>query len=96
MEIKIIGLRVETLNVGTMIGRVELPDMMQRRNVDLLCVHETRWKGSKARSIEAQFNLHYHGVDRKRDGVGVILMEDYTNGVMNGVNLSNKLSVRWN
>ena len=33
-------------------------------------VKETRWKGSKARSPGAGFNLHYHGVDIKRNGVG--------------------------
>ncbi|KAK3545620.1 hypothetical protein QTP70_008239 [Hemibagrus guttatus] len=35
----------------------ELADMMERRKVDILCVQETRWKGSKARSIGAGFNL---------------------------------------
>ncbi|KAK3561446.1 hypothetical protein QTP86_002827 [Hemibagrus guttatus] len=29
----------------------ELADMMERRKMDILCVQETRWKGSKARSI---------------------------------------------
>ena len=45
-------IRVGTLNIGTMTGRGrELADMMERRNVDILCVQETRWKGSKARNI---------------------------------------------
>ncbi|KAK3552176.1 hypothetical protein QTP86_005104 [Hemibagrus guttatus] len=33
---------------------------------------ETRWKGSKARSIGAGFKLFYYGVDSKRNGVGVV------------------------
>ncbi|KAK3556372.1 hypothetical protein QTP70_008008 [Hemibagrus guttatus] len=41
----------------------ELADMMERRKVDILCVQETRWKGSKARSIGAGFKLFYYGVD---------------------------------
>ena len=46
-------IRVGTLNIGTMTGRGrELADMMERRNVDILCLQETRWKGSKARNIE--------------------------------------------
>lgn len=40
-----------------------------------MCVQETRWKGSKAKSIGGGFKLVYHDVDRKRIGVGVILKE---------------------
>ncbi|KAK3535149.1 hypothetical protein QTP70_004804 [Hemibagrus guttatus] len=54
----------------------ELADMMERRKVDILCVQETRWKGSKARSIGAGFKLFYYGVDSKRNGVGVVLKEE--------------------
>ena len=45
-------IRVGTLNIATMTGREsELADMMERRNVDILCLQETKWKGSKARNI---------------------------------------------
>ncbi|KAK3554099.1 hypothetical protein QTP70_019195 [Hemibagrus guttatus] len=54
----------------------ELADVMERRKVDILCVQETRWKGSKARSIGAGFKLFYYGVDSKRNGVGVVLKEE--------------------
>ena len=54
---KKLGLRVRSLNVGTMTGKAtELIDIMQRRKVDILCVQETAWKGSKTRSFGA-FNL---------------------------------------
>ncbi|MCJ8749466.1 hypothetical protein PDJAM_G00176570 [Pangasius djambal] len=75
---KSVGLRIGTLNVGTMTGKGrELADMMERRKVDILCVQETRWKGSKARSIGAGFKLFYCGVDSKRNGVGVVLKEEF-------------------
>ncbi|KAI5105877.1 general transcription factor II-I repeat domain-containing protein 2-like [Silurus meridionalis] len=38
---------------------------------------ETKWRGSKARNIGGGFKLFYHGVDGKRNGVGVILKEEY-------------------
>ncbi|XP_051806753.1 uncharacterized protein LOC127534762 [Acanthochromis polyacanthus] len=80
---KSLGLRVGTLNVGTMTRKgSELVDMMQRRKVDILCVQETRWKGSKARSLGAGFKLFCHGVDRKRNGVGVILKEEFVRNVL--------------
>ena len=45
-------IRVGTLNIGTMTGRGrELADMMERRNVNIFCLQETMWKGSKARNI---------------------------------------------
>ena len=39
-------------------------------------MQETKWKGSKARSIGDGFKLLYHGVDDRRNGVGIIL-KDY-------------------
>ncbi|KAK3542840.1 hypothetical protein QTP70_004649 [Hemibagrus guttatus] len=60
----------------------ELADMMERRKVAILCVQETRWKGSKARSIGAGFKLFYYGVDSKRNGVGVVLKEEFVRNVL--------------
>ena len=45
-------IRVGTLNIGTMTGRGREPaGIMERRNVDILCLQETKWKGRKARKI---------------------------------------------
>ena len=35
-------LRAPTLNFGTMTGKGEVVDLMERRGVDILCVQETR------------------------------------------------------
>ena len=71
------------LNVGIMIckGR-ELADMMVKRKLDILCVQQTRWKGSKARNIGGRCKIFYHGEDGRRNRVGVILKEDYTGRVL--------------
>ncbi|KAK3565977.1 hypothetical protein QTP86_024229, partial [Hemibagrus guttatus] len=82
-KVKSVGLRIGTLNVGTMTGKGrELADVMERRKVDILCVQETRWKGSKARSIGAGFKLFYYGVDSKTNGVGVVLKEEFVRNVL--------------
>ncbi|KAK3518677.1 hypothetical protein QTP70_007170 [Hemibagrus guttatus] len=60
----------------------ELADMMERRKVDILCVQETRWKGSKAHSIGAGFKLFYYDVDSKRNGVGMVLKEEFVRNVL--------------
>ncbi|KAK3548755.1 hypothetical protein QTP70_020328 [Hemibagrus guttatus] len=89
---KSVGLRIGTLNVGTMTGKGrELADMMERRKVDILCVQETRWKGSKARSIGAGFKLFYYGVDSKRNGVGVVLKEEFVRNVLDVKRVSDRV-----
>ncbi|KAK3571489.1 hypothetical protein QTP86_012836 [Hemibagrus guttatus] len=89
---KSVGLRIGTLNVGTMTekGR-ELADMMERRKVDILCVQETKWKGSKAHSIGAAFKLFYYGVDSKRNGVGVVLKEEFVRNVLEVKRVSDRV-----
>ncbi|KAK3528113.1 hypothetical protein QTP86_023836 [Hemibagrus guttatus] len=89
---KSVGLRIGTLNVGTMTGKGrELADMMERRKVDILFVQETRWKGSKARSIGAGFKLFYYGVDSKRNGVGVVLKEEFVRNVLEVKRVSDRV-----
>ncbi|KAK3540502.1 hypothetical protein QTP70_032462 [Hemibagrus guttatus] len=89
---KSVGLRIGTLNVGTMTGKGrELADMMERRKMDILCVQETRWKGSKARSIGAGFKLFYYGVDSKRNGVGVVLKEEFVRNVLEVKSVSDRV-----
>ncbi|KAK3570202.1 hypothetical protein QTP86_016526 [Hemibagrus guttatus] len=69
----------------------ELVDMMERRKVDILCVQETRWKVSKARSIGAGFKLFYYGVDSKRNGVGVVLKEEFVRNVLEVKRVSDRV-----
>ncbi|KAK3548972.1 hypothetical protein QTP70_022655 [Hemibagrus guttatus] len=66
-------------------------DMMERRKLDILCVQETRWKGSKAHSIGAGFKLFYYGVDSKRNGVGVVLKEKFVRNVLEVKRLSDRV-----
>lgn len=49
---KTMSLRIGTVDVETMTGKGrEITDMMQRRGIDILCVQETRWEGSRVRYI---------------------------------------------
>ena len=51
--------------IGT--GR-ELEDMMERRNLDVLCLQETKWKGRKTRNIGGCCKLFYNGADGRKKG----------------------------
>ena len=43
-----VRMKVMSLNIGTMTGKSrELADTMTRRNIDIACIQETRWKGAK-------------------------------------------------
>ncbi len=54
-------------------------------------MQETKWKGSKARSIGGRFKLFYHGVDGKRNGVEVILKEEYVKSVLEVKRVSDRM-----
>ena len=60
----------------------EVVEMIERQKLDMLCVQETKWKGSKARIFGGGYKLYYHGVDSRRNGVGIVLKEEWTSGVI--------------
>ena len=53
---------------------------MGKKSLQVLCVQETKWKGSKAREIGAGYKLYYHGEDSKRNGIGIVLCEELKEG----------------
>ena len=85
-------IRVGTLNIGTMTGRGrELADMMERRNVDILCLKETKWKGSKARNIAGVCKIFYNGADGRKNGIGIVLREELAESVLEVKRVSDRL-----
>ncbi|KAK6757983.1 hypothetical protein RB195_015669 [Necator americanus] len=73
--------RLATFNVGTLTGRSrELADSLRKRRVDICCVQETHWKGSKSRELGDGYKLIYHGISN-RNCVGIILNESFRNSV---------------
>ncbi|KAK3574008.1 hypothetical protein QTP86_034351 [Hemibagrus guttatus] len=73
-------------------GPTALPDFQEWVRVGTSgAVIETRWKGSKARSIGAGFKLFYYGVDSKRNGVGVVLKEEFVRNVLEVKRVSDRV-----
>ncbi|KAK3525467.1 hypothetical protein QTP86_031908, partial [Hemibagrus guttatus] len=58
---------------------------------EVILDQETRWKGSKARSIGAGFKLFYYGVDSKRNGVGIVLKEGFVRNVLEVKRVSDRV-----
>lgn len=85
-------MRMGSLNVGTLTGeRGELADLMERRRLNILCVQERKWQRNKARLIGGRFKLFYHGMDGRRNGVGVVVKEKYINSVMEVRRMSDRI-----
>ena len=54
----------------------------QRNNLQVICVQDTKWRGSKARSIGGGYKLYYHVEDGTKNGVGIVLCEELKDGVL--------------
>ena len=91
-KVKRVNLKVGTLNVGTMTGKGrEIADVMERRDVDVLCVRETRWKGAKARCIGGGYKLWYFGNDNTRNGVNIILKKELVDRAIEVCRISDRV-----
>ena len=69
----------------------ELADMMERRNVDILCLQETKWKGSKARNIGGGCKIFYNGADGRKNGIGIVVKEELAESVLEVKRVSDRL-----
>ena len=59
-------MKVGPLNVGTMTGKGrELAEMIVKRKVYIMCVHESKWQGVKARNIGDGCKICYHDEVKK-------------------------------
>ena len=72
--------KLASLNVGSMTGRSgEIVQLVRTNSLQVLCVQETKWKGSKAIEIGAGYKLYYLGDDGTKNGV---LCEDMIDRVL--------------
>nr|XP_009802627.1 PREDICTED: uncharacterized protein LOC104248128 [Nicotiana sylvestris] len=66
-------LRIRSWNIGTLTGKsIELAKILQKRKVNIACVQETRWVGSKARNVDEYKLCFGLGV---RNGGGTSLLD---------------------
>ena len=69
--------RVCTLNVGTMRGRSgEVAETLSRRNIDVCCLQEVRWRGASTRLIagkDKEYKMFWCGSTTGIGGVGIMI-----------------------
>ena len=69
-------LRVGSWNIGSLTGKsIELVKVLKKRRINIACIQETRWVGTKARDVDG-FKLWYSGGSRDRNGVGILVDEE--------------------
>ncbi|XP_019244391.1 PREDICTED: craniofacial development protein 2-like [Nicotiana attenuata] len=69
-------LRIGSWNIGTLTGKyIELGKILQKRKINIACVQETRWKGTRARDVDG-FKLWYSGSAGGKNGVGILVDRD--------------------
>ena len=84
--------RFASRNVGSLTGKgKELVDEMKRRRIDIMGIQETKWGGNSARVLGDGYKVIYSGEVNKRNGVGVVVAEEWTKGVVSVDRVSDRL-----
>nr|XP_049699855.1 craniofacial development protein 2-like [Helicoverpa armigera] len=93
-RVREVRLRYASWNVGTMTGRArELADVLKRRRINVACLQETKWKGTKAREIGEGYKFYYCGSDGKRNGVGIVLDKNLKESVIDVNRVNDRIIV---
>ena len=73
-----VKLRLASLNIRSLMGKgMELADTLIRRRVNIACLQEIKWVGSKVKELEnTRYKIYYTGLDRCRNDVGIVLDKD--------------------
>ena len=78
--------RISTVNVGTMVGKSrEVVEMLARRNVDICCVQETRYRGAGSKTIgsdKERYKFWWSGNKMSQSGVGILVREEMVEDVI--------------
>ena len=84
------------LNIDSLTGRAgELVEVLAERRMDVVCVQETRWRGSGCRFVGAigkRYKLFWMGSKAKSDGVRISVAEKWVDGVVSVERHSERVS----
>ena len=75
-------IRFSTWNIGTLRGKAwKVIGVMRDRKINISCLQESKWVGEKAKDING-YNLWYTGKESHKNGVGIIVDEEWKNKVV--------------
>jgi len=82
----LLQLRTATWNVGTMRQKhSEVIETLSRRNIDICCAQETRWRGESARLLQgkdSKYKFFWQGNEDGFGGVGILIAEKWIPNVL--------------
>ena len=88
-------IRIATWNVGTTRSRSgEVVETIARRNIDLCCVQEVRWRGASTRFIrgkDSRYKFFWIGNVKGTGGVGILLAEKWVENVHDIKRISDRI-----
>lgn len=85
-------IRVGNWNIGKLTGEGrELVDVMQKRNIKILCIPGIEWIANSAKIIGECYKVYYSGDNRLRNGVGIILHPELQENVTEVVLINDRL-----
>ena len=88
-------LRVGTLNVNTLRGRIcEVVETLSRRKVDVCCIQETRYRGGNCLTIkgkDTRYKLYWSGNYKGTAGVGMLVAEEWIEKVFEVQRVSDRI-----
>lgn len=74
-------LRIGSWNIGSLLEKsLELVEILRKRKINIACLQETKWVGSKARVVDG-YKLWYSGSVRNKNGVGILVDNELRNQV---------------
>ena len=80
----------------TMEGKaLEVVEMMQRRKMEVLCVHETKCKRDRAREMAEEYKMLHAGGDGRNNGVGIIVNVEISNEVVRVERWQGRIIALW-
>ena len=86
-------MKIGTANVGTMTGRCEeVVEMVNRRQLDICCLQETRWKGGGATTF-GNYKFFWAGSKEDTAGVGFLVEEYWVDKVLQVKRCSERIMV---
>ena len=87
--------KIASWNIGTMRGRSsKIIETITRRNIDLCCLQEVRWRGASARHItgkDSRYKFFWVGNNQGTSGVGVLLAEKWVDKVYDIKRVSDRI-----
>nr|XP_016440472.1 PREDICTED: craniofacial development protein 2-like [Nicotiana tabacum] len=84
-------LRIGSWNVGSLTGKfIELAKILKKRRVNIACVQETRWAGSRAKDANG-YKLWNSGTQKGKNGVDILVDKELREYVVEVRQVNDKL-----